>query len=175
MRAALYWAQYLSSRGVPRVFGHPGTESIELIEALRETGIDFILTHHEASAAFAASMTGRLTGTPGICLTTAGPGVTNATSGIAQAHMDRMPLIIVTGDHPQGPGQPTHQRLPPDLFAPIARATIRLSADTLPTDLPRAFASALAHPQGPVHVTFPSDQMTIEIGSPELVEAGASR
>ena len=164
MRAALYWAKFLHAAGVQRVFGHPGTESIELIEAANEVGLDFVLTHHEATAGFAASMTGRLTRVPGVCVITAGPGATNIASAVAQAHLDRMPLLVFTGDHSMGPGQPRHQRLPPDLFAPIARATIRLAASTLREDLPRALDIASRHPQGPVYVTFPSDEMLLDVG-----------
>jgi acetolactate synthase-1/2/3 large subunit len=169
VRAARFWARYLQATGVVRAFGHPGTESIELLEAAREAGIEFVLTQHEATAAFAASMTGSLTGVPGICITTAGPGATNAASGIAQADLDRMPLIVFTGDHPMGPGQPRHQRLSPDLYGPITRATIRITPATIHEDLPRAFGLALGHPRGPVHVTFPSNEMLTEVGDPAIV------
>lgn len=169
MKAALRFARILAERGVPRVFGHPGTESIELIEAIREAGIGFVLTHHEATAAFAASMTGRLTGVPGIAVTTAGPGATNVASGVAQAFLDRMPSIVVTADHAHGERQPRHQRLPPDLYAPIAKATVRVTAANVATELPRALDLALAPPQGPVYVTFPSAEMT-----KEAVEAASS-
>lgn len=165
MRAALYWAQFLKAAGVPRIFGHPGTESIELLEAADEVGLPFILTHHEATSGFAASMTGRLTGTPGVCVTTAGPGATNVASAIAQATLDRMPLLAVTGDHTVGPGQPLHQRLSPTLYGPITKATVRLTADSIERELPRAWKLAAARPQGAVHVTFPSDQMTIDVGA----------
>jgi acetolactate synthase I/II/III large subunit len=171
LRAALYWAEFLRNAGVTRLFGHPGTESIELIHAAHEAGLEFVLTHHEATAGFAASMTGRLTGIPGVCLTTAGPGATNIASAVAQAHLDRMPMLAFTGDHPMGPAQPLHQRLPPDLYGPIARATVRLSAETLPAEMPRALAMAVRYPPGPVYVTFPSDQMSLEVaptGLPDL-------
>ncbi|HEV8656369.1 MAG TPA: thiamine pyrophosphate-binding protein [Candidatus Limnocylindria bacterium] len=176
MRAALYWARHLKERGVRRIFGHPGTESIELLEAAREAGLEFVLTHHEATAAFAAAMTGRLTGVPGVCVTTAGPGATNVASGVAQAYMDRMPLLVVTGDHPHGPGQPRHQRLPPDLYSSISRGTIRLTAANVATELPQAFDRALQHPQGPVYMTFPSGEMIKDAaGTPEPRGASAAR
>ncbi len=166
VRAALYWARYLKEHGVARAFGYPGTESIELLEAAREAGLEFVLTQHEATAAFAASMTGRLTGIPGVCVTTAGPGATNAASGIAQAHLDRMPLLVFTGDHVLAPGQPTHQRLSPELFAAVTRATVRLSAANLAVELPRAFRLATTPPHGPVHLTFPSGEMETDVGEP---------
>lgn len=171
MRAALYWAQFLKAAGVRRIFGHPGTESIELLQAADEVGLEFVLTHHEATAGFAASMTGRLTQVPGVCVTTAGPGATNVASAVAQAHLDRMPLLVFTGDHPMGPGQPLHQRLPPDLYAPITRAAIRVAAATLRDDLPRALDLASRHPQGPVYVTFPSDEMLLDVGDDAPVAA----
>lgn len=165
LNAAQYWAQHLKQRGVARVFGHPGTESIELLEATREAGIEFVLTHHEATGAFAAAMTGHLTGVPGVCVTTAGPGATNVASGVAQAFMDRMPALIVTGDHTMGPGQPRHQRLPPDLYAPISVATVRLTAENIASELPRAFDLAVRQPPGPVYVTFPSAETTKEVAA----------
>jgi acetolactate synthase-1/2/3 large subunit len=168
MRAALFWARYLKHRGVVRMFGHPGTESIELLEAGREAGIEFVLTQHEATATFAAAMTGKLTGIPGVSVVTAGPGATNVASGVAQAFLDRMPLLVFVGDHAMGTGQPRHQRMPPDLYAGVAKATVRVSAAHLAEELPRAFDLAMAEPQGPVYITFPSAEMMSDIGDPSF-------
>jgi len=168
MRAAQYWARYLKAAGVARIFGHPGTETIELLEAARAEDIEFVLTHHEATAAFAASMTGHLTGVPGICVTTAGPGTTNAATGVAQAWLDRMPMILFTGDHPTGPDQPAHQRLPSDMFSGVSRGIRRVSAESLQHDMPAAFELAMGRPRGPAHVTFPSDQMAVDAGTPPI-------
>lgn len=163
MRAAQFWAQYLRGRGVRRIFGHPGSEAIDIIEAAREAGLEFVLTQHESTGAFMAAMTGRLTGVPGVSLTTAGPGMTNVASGIGEASLDRMPLLVMTGDHDVGGSEARHQRLPPDLYAPIARASVRLTPTNIATELPRAFDLTTRHPHGPVHVTFPGSQVGLEV------------
>jgi acetolactate synthase-1/2/3 large subunit len=156
--AARYWARQLRGYGVTRVFGLPGTETIELIEAAREEGLDFFLTHHEATAAFAAGMVGQLTRVPGVCIASGGPGSTNLVSGIAAAHLDRRPLLAVIGDHEHAPGLPRHQRLPLELFASIARASARVTAGSLASELPRLVRATVGDPPGPAVLSFPTPE-----------------
>ncbi|MDG2187273.1 MAG: thiamine pyrophosphate-binding protein [Hyphomicrobiales bacterium] len=87
-------AKYLKKRGVKQVFGTPGSDTISLINAFSDQGINYILTHHENTAAYMASTYGEITGIPGIVIVTKGPGVTNLASGIASAYLDRRPIII---------------------------------------------------------------------------------
>ncbi len=177
MKAAQYWADYLKAYGVREVFGLPGTESLELVEASRRAGLDFWLTHHESTAAFMASMRGHLTGTPGVALATRGPGATNLTSGIGAAHLDRMPLLAVTGDHAVEPGAPTHQRLPlAELFAPITRASVQVSAESLPQDLPKLLAAATGDLPGPAFLAFPAPETSKEIAvaPPKTIDRSTS-
>jgi acetolactate synthase-1/2/3 large subunit len=147
-------AEFLAEAGVPRVFGVPGTETIELIEAIRRTGINFNLTSHEATATFCAAMTGHLTGIPGVSLVAGGPGTTNTTSGIFVSHMDRMPLALLIGDHVAHPALPTHQRLPFEHVAPsILRAKVAASAPDFTDKLPSVFRAAHSPWPGPVAVS----------------------
>src|SRR5712675_1851989 len=90
----------LESEGVERIFGVPGEENLDVLESLRNSKIKFVVTRHEQSAAFMAATYGRLTGKPGVCLTTLGPGATNLTTGAAFAQLGGMPMIMITGQKP---------------------------------------------------------------------------
>ena len=89
--------QCLENEGVTRVFGVPGEENAELMMALDASSIEFVLTRHEQGAAFMAEVHGRLTGEPGVCLGTLGPGAANLVTEVSNANMDRVPLIAITG------------------------------------------------------------------------------
>lgn len=90
-------ATTLRGAGIRRIFGLPGGEILDLIEACRQAGIDFILTRHESTAGFMADVTGQITGMPGVCCSTVGPGATNMVSGVASAYLDRSPVLIKRG------------------------------------------------------------------------------
>src|SRR5262245_66692247 len=98
----------LREAGVDLVYGLPGGENVEVLDALRRVGLRFVLVHHESSAVFMADATARLTGRPGVCLTTLGPGAANAIAGVAHAYLDRAPVLIFTAQVPdQPPGHHT--------------------------------------------------------------------
>ena len=86
----------LKAAGIDRGFGIPSGNVLPLMEAMRTGGIDFVLTAHEGSAGFAADVTGRLTGAPGLCIATLGPGATNLATGVGNAWLDRSPMIAIT-------------------------------------------------------------------------------
>ena len=86
----------LRTAGIDHGFGIPSGNVLPLMEAMRRGGLDFVLTAHEGSAGFAADVTGRLTGAPGLCIATLGPGATNLTTGVGNAWLDRSPLIAIT-------------------------------------------------------------------------------
>ena len=86
----------LKAAGISRGFGIPSGNVLPLMEAMRKGGLDFVLTAHEGSAGFAADVTGRLTGIPGLCIATLGPGATNLATGIGNAWLDRSPMIAIT-------------------------------------------------------------------------------
>src|SRR5438552_19147339 len=87
----------LENEGVERIFGVPGEENLDVVESLRRSSIKLIVTRHEQAASFMAAMQGRLTGRPGVCLATLGPGALNLTTGAAYALLGAMPMVMITG------------------------------------------------------------------------------
>src|ERR1700751_2908192 len=87
----------LENEGVEGIFGIPGEENLDVVESLRRSKIELILTRHEQAAAFMAATQGRLTGRPGVCLSTLGPGALNFTTGAAYALLGAMPMVMITG------------------------------------------------------------------------------
>ena len=87
----------LENEGVERIFGVPGEENLDTVESLRTSSIELVVTRHEQSAAFMAATYGRLTGRPGVCISTLGPGALNLATGAAYAHLGAMPTILITG------------------------------------------------------------------------------
>src|SRR5689334_5361032 len=87
----------LENEGVERIFAVPGEENLDVLESLRTSKIELVVTRHEQPAAFMAATYGRLTGNPGVCLTTLGPGATNLTTGAAFARLGAMPMVMITG------------------------------------------------------------------------------
>jgi len=144
--------------GVRHVFGVPSGGWVDYMEALRLTdGIDFVLATHEGGAAFMADVCGRLTGAPGVCFGTFGPGATNLATGVGSALLDRSPMIALTDEMgPEMRGRTTqmgidHQKL----FDPITKATTRLEADSARDIIIEAARVALSERPGPVHVGLP--------------------
>src|SRR5215475_3605392 len=90
----------LENEGVDRIFAVPGEENLDVVESLRRSSIELVVMRHEQPAAFMAAMCGRLTGRPGVCLTTLGPGATNLTTGAAFARLGAMPMLMITGQKP---------------------------------------------------------------------------
>src|ERR1700685_63194 len=87
----------LENEGVDRIFGVPGEENLDVVESLRNSSIRLVLTRHEQAAAFMAATHGRLTGKPGVCIATLGPGALNLTTGAAYALLGAMPMVMITG------------------------------------------------------------------------------
>jgi len=139
--------------------GHPGGEVVDLIEGLREAGLEFVLTRHETAAAFMADAMASATGIPGVCVGTLGPGATNLVTGVAQAHLDRSPMLVMTGQLPNDRYEiTTHQKLDlRALFAPITKWQARVSPANARDVVDRALAVALQARRGPVYLEIPSD------------------
>src|ERR1043166_5368046 len=97
MKATELMVKCLENEGVHTIFGVPGEENMDLLDALLDSSIRFVMTRHEQGAAFMADVYGRLTGKAGVCLATLGPGATNLITGVADANMDRAPLVTLTG------------------------------------------------------------------------------
>ena len=139
--------------------GHPGGEVVDLIEGFRQAGLEFILTRHETSAAFMADAMATASGVPGVCVATLGPGATNLVTGIAQAYLDRSPVIALTGQLPQERYEiVTHQKLElRALYAPITKWRARVDPRNAGYVVDRARRVALAPRGGPVYLEVPSD------------------
>jgi len=129
------------------------------MEAMRKGGIDFVLTAHEGSAGFAADVSGRLTGAPGLCIATLGPGATNLATGIGDAWLDRSPLIAITCNlNTDQLGRRIQMWIDHHaLFKPITKATLPLRKGEIGATLAEAIRIALSEPQGPVHLDLPED------------------
>ena len=139
-------AQTIFDNGVRTVFGLPGGEVVELLDAFREAGIEFVLVKNEATAVYMADVTARLTGTIGVVLVTLGPGAANAYAGVAHAYLDRAPVLIITAQtDPKRIGTHSHQVL--DLQA------------CFPTRLP-SLRPNLRHQAAPETIQFAISQLT---------------
>lgn len=152
-------AQTVRSKGTRLAFGHPGGEVVVLIDALRKSGMRFVLTHHETTAGFAAAGYAEFTGLPGICVSTLGPGATNLVTGTASALLERAPIISFTGSLAESaPNGATHQDLPlNDLFKTISKGSFHLGRSGPGADTERGLMLALEERPGPVHFSLAAD------------------
>lgn len=158
MKVTEYLANCLVREGVSYVFGVPGGTSIPWMEAFRQAGITFILTANEASAAIMADVTARLTGIPGVCHATLGPGATNISTGVGGALLDRSPVIVLTSETgKEMRGRTTQMNIDHQkLFSPITRATFRLSGGNARSVIASAFRICREERPGPVHIGLPA-------------------
>jgi acetolactate synthase-1/2/3 large subunit len=149
----------LKANGVSRGFGIPSGNVLPLMEAMRKGGVDFVLTAHEGSAGFAADVTGRMTGAPGFCLATLGPGATNLATGVGNAWLDRSPMIAITCNlNTDQLGRRKQMWIDHHaLFKPITKATLPLKRGMIGETLTHAVGVALSEPKGPVHLDLPED------------------
>ena len=150
----------LANEGVDRVFGVPGEENLDMVESLRTSNIELVVTRHEQSAAFMAATHGRLTGRPGVCLSTLGPGALNLATGAAYAHLGAMPMILVTGQKPIRSSQQARFQIV-DMVAtmkPLTKLSRQIvSTSGIPTIIREAFRVATEERPGPVHLELPED------------------
>ena len=168
---------YLKAEGVKFVFGVIGSSILDLTDALyREPAIRYVPTQHEQAAAYMADGYARVTGQPGICIATVGPGVTNLTSGIAQAYVESSPVIALTGDiHTRHYGKGSsnfHEIDQQALFRPITKMSWRVEhPDRLGEFVRMALRTALSGRRGPVYMGLPRDvlkaRLPIDPPSPE--------
>jgi acetolactate synthase-1/2/3 large subunit len=151
-------AARLSNEGVRALFGVPGGGgNLDLIDAAGRAGVPFVLTATETAAAIAAMAQAEITGRPGACLTTLGPGVASAVNGVACAFLDRAPLVVFTDGYADGHVF-EHQRLRHRaLLGSLTKASVRLSPAGAVQAMGDAIVAALSPPPGPVHVECPGD------------------
>jgi acetolactate synthase I/II/III large subunit len=158
----------LVNEGVDRAFGVPGEENLDFIESLRTSGIDLVVTRHEQSAGFMAATQGRLTGRPGVCFSTLGPGALNLATAAAYAHLGAMPMILITGQKAIRTSQQARFQIV-DMVAtmkPLTKLSRQIvSTSSIPTIVREAFRVATEERPGPVHLELPED-IAGELGHP---------
>jgi acetolactate synthase I/II/III large subunit len=160
MNAAELLVKCLGNEGVTTVFGIPGEETMAVTDALIDSGIRLVTCRHEQGAAFMADVWGRLTGRAGVCLTTLGPGATNLATGLADANLDRAPVVAITGQAGRDRiHEESHQYVDVvDMFRPITKWNARLEvAAVVPEAMRKAFKVAEAEKPGVCHVELPED------------------
>ena len=160
MKASDLFVKALEAEGVEYVFGIPGEENLDLLESLRHSSIQLVLTRHEQGAGFMAATYGRLTGKVGVCLSTLGPGATNLVTPAAYAQLGAMPMLMITGQKPiktskQGRFQVIDVV---DMMRPITKYTAQVvSGDRIPSVVREAFRLAHDERPGAVHIELPED------------------
>lgn len=150
--------------GTPFIVGHPGGETVEFMEAARQREMRYILMKQETAGAILAATWGEITGSPGVCTSTRGPGATNMVNGVAYAWLDRAPLIALTDQYPSatletGQRQVINHRA---VYAPITKWSTTLVAKGAHQQIRRALRTATAPTPGPVHVDVPSLETSAE-------------
>ena len=191
MKASELFVRALENEGVEFIFGIPGEENIHIMDALLDCGIRFLVTRHEQGAAFMADVYGRLTGEPGVCMATLGPGATNLITGFSDANMDNAPIVAVAG---QGATtrmhKESHQILDlVRLFEPISKYSVGIrSPQTIPEVVRKAFKVAKTEKPGgcfidlpenvassdlPVSTFLPRDDVGVPAAQPEQIEEAA--
>src|SRR6476660_7545028 len=150
----------LENEGVERVFGVPGEENLDVVESLRNSKIKLILTRHEQGAAFMAATYGRLTGQPGVCITTLGPGALNLTTGAAYALLGAMPMVMITGQKGILSSRQARFQIVDIVAAmkPLTKLSRQIvSPKMIPSLVREAFRVAEEERPGPVHLELPED------------------
>lgn len=178
MKASDLFVKCLENENVEYIFGIPGEENLDVMDSLLSSHIKFILTRHEQGAAFMADVYGRLTGKSGVCLATLGPGATNLVTGVADANMDRAPVVAIAG---QGSTtrmhKESHQILDlVNLFAPITKYSTQIrEPEVIPEIVRKAFKVAEAEKPGCSFIDFPENiaEMDIEGYQPLKVQSAS--
>ena len=176
--ASEVFVRALENENVEYIFGVPGEENIDFLEAVRKSRIRFVLTRHEQGAGFMADVYGRLTGKAGVCLATIGPGATNLITPVADAYLDRAPLVAVTGQadtlrmHKE-----SHQYIDVvSMLRPITKWNTRIErSDMVAEAVRKAFKLAEAEKPGATHLEFPENVAQEDCTSPGYLEVSKVR
>ncbi|SDH72844.1 acetolactate synthase-1/2/3 large subunit [Alteribacillus persepolensis] len=171
MKVAELLVKCLENEGVEYVFGVPGEENIDLMDAFLDSSIEFIVTRHETGAAFMAGTYGRLTGKPGVCLATLGPGATNLLTGVANSNMDLNPIVAITGQAGlYRQHKISHQYY--DLvrvYDPVTKWSTQIKAkESVPEIVRKAFQVATQPKTGAAHIDVPEDIASLTIDAKPL-------
>src|SRR6202043_3122364 len=150
----------LENGGVERIFGIPGEENLDVVESIRKSSIQLVLTRHEQAAAFMAATHGRLTGKPGVCISTLGPGALNLSTGAAYALLGAMPMIMITGQKGILSSRQGRFQIVDIVGAmkPLTKLSRQIiSPLMIPTLVREAFRVAQEERPGPIHLELPED------------------
>jgi acetolactate synthase I/II/III large subunit len=172
MNGARLLVSALESEGVRRIFGVPGEENLDVLEALRRSSIELVLTRHEQAAAFMAATHGRLTGEAGVCLSTLGPGALNLTTGAAYAQLGAMPMVMLTGQKGILSRKQARFQIVDivSTMTPLTKMAHRIvGTATIPSVVREAFRVARQERPGPVHLELPEDVAADEAPDVALV------
>ena len=150
----------LEAEGVTHIFGIPGEENLDFLESLRQSSIQLVVTRHEQAAGFMAATYGRLTGQPGVCLSTLGPGATNLVTPAAYAYLGAMPMFMITGQKPLNSSKQGHFQIidAVAMLRPITKySRVVTHGKRIPTLVRECFKIAEAERPGPTHLELPED------------------
>jgi len=169
-RASDVFVECLEAEGVKYVFGIPGEETLDLNESLAKSSVAFVPVRHEQGGAYMADMYGRLTGRAGVCLGTLGPGALNLVTAVADAYLDRAPLVALTGQADlERMHKESHQYIDlVDLLRPITKWNARVnSPDVIPEVVRKAFKVAESEKPGATHLELPEDVLGTDVSGLE--------
>ena len=170
MKASELFVRCLEQEGIGTIFGIPGEENIDVMDVLLESDLRFITTRHEQGAAFMADVHGRLTGKAGVCLATLGPGACNLITGVADANMDRAPVVAIAGQvDTTRMHKESHQHL--DLvriFEPFSKYSVEIGEpEIIPEVVRKAFKVAEAEKPGLSFLSLPENVAEMEVEGKE--------
>ena len=160
MKASDLFVKALENEGVAYIFGIPGEENLDFLNSLKDSKIKLILTRHEQGAGFMAATYGRLTGKPGVCLATLGPGATNLATPAAYAQLGAMPMMMITGQKPIKQSKQGRFQIVDivELMGPITKDTHQIvNGNNISAMIRESFRLAMEERPGAVHLEFPED------------------
>ncbi len=178
MKASDLFIKALENEGVEYIFGIPGEENLDLLESLRNSKIKLILTRHEQGAGFMAATYGRLTGKPGVCLSTLGPGATNFVTAAAYAQLGAMPMMMITGQKPIKSSKQGRFQIVDivDMMRPLTQYTTSIvDGSRIGSSIREAFRISMEERPGPVHIELPEDIAEEKVQDPKIFEVVGSR
>ncbi|HBH29378.1 MAG: acetolactate synthase large subunit [Desulfofustis sp. PB-SRB1] len=177
MKASDLFVKCLEAEGVHYIFGIPGEENLDLLNSIKHSSIQLIVTRHEQAAGFMAATYGRLTGKAGVCLATLGPGATNLITAAAYGQLGAMPMFMITGQKPIKTSKQGHFQIVDmvDMMHPISKYTKQIaSAENIPTRIREAFRLAQEERPGVAHIELPED-IAGELSDAEIIEKSVVR
>ncbi len=171
MKASDLFVKALENEGVEYIFGIPGEENLDLLESLRHSTIKLVITRHEQAAGFMAATYGRLTGKPGVCLSTLGPGATNLVTAAAYAQLGGMPMVMITGQKPISRSKQGQFQIIDvvEMMRPLTKFTRQIvDGSRIASTIREAFRLAREEKPGAVHIELPEDVAAEEVNGTPL-------